>query len=51
LEGFSAEDPILWIGGGVLLLCMVGVRYLFPRAGRELDQGPKPETRPEPEKS
>lgn len=51
LEGFSAEDPILWIGGGALLLCMVGIRYLLPRAGREREQGPKPEARPEPEKS
>jgi uncharacterized membrane protein YdjX (TVP38/TMEM64 family) len=51
LEGFSAEDPILWIGAAVLLLCMLGIRYLLPRAGRESDQGPKPEPRPEPEKS
>jgi uncharacterized membrane protein YdjX (TVP38/TMEM64 family) len=34
LEGISAEDPILWIGGAVLLACMVGVRYLLPKAGR-----------------
>jgi uncharacterized membrane protein YdjX (TVP38/TMEM64 family) len=51
LEGFSAGDPILWIGGGILLLCMVLIRFLLPRAGRERDQGPKPEGRPEPEKS
>jgi uncharacterized membrane protein YdjX (TVP38/TMEM64 family) len=31
LEGFSAEDPILWIGGGALLLCIAGVRFLLPR--------------------
>jgi len=30
LEGFSAEDPILWIGGGALILCIAGVRYLLP---------------------
>jgi uncharacterized membrane protein YdjX (TVP38/TMEM64 family) len=49
LEGFSAEDPILWIGGAGLLLCMLGIRYLLPRAGR--DGRSKPEARPEPEKS
>lgn len=31
LEGFSAEDPILWIGGAVLLAGMIGVRFLLPR--------------------
>jgi uncharacterized membrane protein YdjX (TVP38/TMEM64 family) len=51
LQGFSAEDPILWIGGGLLLLGMLGVRYLLPRAAHHGDQGPKPEARPEPEKS
>ena len=30
LQGFSAEDPILWIGGGALILCIAGVRYLLP---------------------
>jgi uncharacterized membrane protein YdjX (TVP38/TMEM64 family) len=51
LKGFSAEDPILWIGGAVLLLCMLGIRFLLPRTGRERDQRPKPEARTEPEKS
>jgi uncharacterized membrane protein YdjX (TVP38/TMEM64 family) len=32
LEGFSAEDPIVWIGGGALLICIFGVRFLLPRA-------------------
>jgi uncharacterized membrane protein YdjX (TVP38/TMEM64 family) len=32
LEGFSAEDPILWIGGGALLICIFAVRFLLPRA-------------------
>jgi uncharacterized membrane protein YdjX (TVP38/TMEM64 family) len=45
LEGFSAEDPILWIGGAILVLCMLGVRYLLPGAAAD---GPK--TDPEPEK-
>lgn len=49
LEGFSAEDPILWIGGAALLLCMLGVRYLLPRAAGERER-PKAEARPEPEK-
>jgi uncharacterized membrane protein YdjX (TVP38/TMEM64 family) len=31
LEGFSAEDPILWIGGAVLIAGIFGVRYLLPR--------------------
>jgi uncharacterized membrane protein YdjX (TVP38/TMEM64 family) len=49
LEGFSAEDPILWIGGVGILLGMVGIRYLLPHLGK--DPGPKPEAQPEPEKS
>ena len=49
LESFSAEDPILWIGGAGLLACMLGVRYLLPRAGGERGQ-PKAEAQPEPEK-
>jgi uncharacterized membrane protein YdjX (TVP38/TMEM64 family) len=48
LKGFSAEDPILWIGGAVLLLCMLGIRYLLPHLGRERDR--TPEARAEPEK-
>jgi uncharacterized membrane protein YdjX (TVP38/TMEM64 family) len=50
LEDFSAEDPVLWIGGGVLVLCMLGIRYLLPHLGRERDPSPAPEARPEPEK-
>jgi uncharacterized membrane protein YdjX (TVP38/TMEM64 family) len=48
LEGFSAEDPILWIGGAILLLCMLGVRYLLP--GAATADGPKADPEPEPEK-
>jgi uncharacterized membrane protein YdjX (TVP38/TMEM64 family) len=48
LEGFSAEDPILWIGGVGILLGMVGIRYVLPRAR---DSTPKTDARPEPEKS
>jgi uncharacterized membrane protein YdjX (TVP38/TMEM64 family) len=35
LEGFSVEDPIVWIGGGALLLALFGVRYVVPRASGE----------------
>jgi uncharacterized membrane protein YdjX (TVP38/TMEM64 family) len=30
LEGFSAEDPILWIGGIVLIVAIFGVRFILP---------------------
>jgi uncharacterized membrane protein YdjX (TVP38/TMEM64 family) len=39
LEGFSAEDPVLWIGGGALILCLFGVRFLLPRAGSDSAEG------------
>jgi uncharacterized membrane protein YdjX (TVP38/TMEM64 family) len=51
LEGFSATDPILWIGGIALVLSMLGIRYLLPRAARESEVPRKSETRAEPEKS
>jgi uncharacterized membrane protein YdjX (TVP38/TMEM64 family) len=52
LEGFSIEDPIVWIGGGAILGGLLGIRYLLPKLGGERDQvPPKPEARPEPEKS
>jgi uncharacterized membrane protein YdjX (TVP38/TMEM64 family) len=35
LEGFSAEDPILWIGGGALILAIFGVRFLLPQESEE----------------
>ena len=50
LEGFSIEDPIVWIGGAAILGGLLGIRYLLPRLGRDRDQGRKPETRAEPEK-
>jgi uncharacterized membrane protein YdjX (TVP38/TMEM64 family) len=45
LEGFSAEDPILWIGGGALLLAIAGVRFLLPhlRADHKESGAPDPE--------
>jgi uncharacterized membrane protein YdjX (TVP38/TMEM64 family) len=33
LQSFSAEDPIVWIGGGALLLGIAAVRFVIPRAG------------------
>jgi uncharacterized membrane protein YdjX (TVP38/TMEM64 family) len=33
LEGFSAEDPILWIGGGAIILGLAAVRFLLPHLG------------------
>jgi uncharacterized membrane protein YdjX (TVP38/TMEM64 family) len=35
LDSFSAEDPILWIGGAALLLGILGIRWLTPRTGRD----------------
>ncbi|MGH2984496.1 MAG: TVP38/TMEM64 family protein [Solirubrobacterales bacterium] len=35
LESFSVEDPIVWIGAGGLLLALLGVRYVVPRASHE----------------
>lgn len=35
LEGFSIEDPIVWIGAVGLLLALLGVRYVVPRASHE----------------
>ncbi len=35
LEGFSIEDPIVWIGAAGLLLALLGVRYVVPRASHE----------------
>jgi len=51
LESFSAEDPILWIGGAAILLCLLAFRFIVPRASPEHDQNAKPEAEPEPEKS
>jgi uncharacterized membrane protein YdjX (TVP38/TMEM64 family) len=39
LEGFSAEDPVLWIGGAALLLCIFGVRFLLPRVAPDSAEG------------
>lgn len=47
LEGFSVEDPILWIGGIGLLLCLLALRLIVPRASREGEQRPKPDAQPD----
>jgi uncharacterized membrane protein YdjX (TVP38/TMEM64 family) len=39
LEGFSAEDPILWIGGGALIICIFGVRFLLPHLAADSTSG------------
>jgi uncharacterized membrane protein YdjX (TVP38/TMEM64 family) len=49
LESFSAEDPILWIGAAVLLVCMLGIRFLLPGAGRHGEGTRQPDAEPEPE--
>jgi uncharacterized membrane protein YdjX (TVP38/TMEM64 family) len=46
LEGFSAEDPILWVGGGAILLGLAGVRFLLPHLGGEHGDAGKPEPEP-----
>jgi uncharacterized membrane protein YdjX (TVP38/TMEM64 family) len=46
LEGFSIEDPIVWIGGGALLLLLLAFRFIVPRAGPH-DEGSRPEPKPE----
>lgn len=44
LESFSLEDPILWIGAVGLLLAILGVRFLIPRATAEPgDREPGPD--------
>ena len=35
LEGFSIEDPIVWIGAAAFVVAIFGVRYLLPRRLRE----------------
>jgi uncharacterized membrane protein YdjX (TVP38/TMEM64 family) len=47
LEGFSAEDPILWIGGVGILLCLLAFRFIIPRAAHEGEQRTKPKAQPE----
>ncbi len=37
LEGFSADDPILWIGAIALTAMLIGFRYLRPRERPEGD--------------
>lgn len=46
LEGFSVDDPILWIGGAALLLALFAVRYVVPRSTREREE---PSDRPQSE--
>src|SRR5262249_11176658 len=50
LEGFSAEDPILWIGGTAILLGLLAARFMIPRTSRDHEASPNPEAKPEPER-
>ena len=47
LESFSAEDPIVWIGGGALLLGMLAVRFVRPRAARDPGEARRADPKPE----
>jgi uncharacterized membrane protein YdjX (TVP38/TMEM64 family) len=38
LERFSIGDPIVWIGGGAILLGLLAIRFVLPRAGRGHEQ-------------
>lgn len=40
LEGFSLEDPILWIGAVGLMLALFGIRWLMPETKVESDPEP-----------
>jgi uncharacterized membrane protein YdjX (TVP38/TMEM64 family) len=51
LQSFSAEDPIVWIGGGALLLGMFAVRFLIPRAARTPGGPRQPDPEPKPEET
>lgn len=49
LQGFSAEDPILWIGGAAIILSLLGVRLLLPRSAHLRDGGHGAEPKPNPD--
>jgi uncharacterized membrane protein YdjX (TVP38/TMEM64 family) len=42
LEGFSIEDPILWLGAAALIAALFGIRWLMPETRVEEDPGPEP---------
>src|SRR5262249_24551335 len=54
LEGFSIGDPIVWIGGGLLILLIFAARFVLPRgepedAPRSKDETPRSD--PEPDRT
>jgi uncharacterized membrane protein YdjX (TVP38/TMEM64 family) len=51
LESFSAEDPIVWIGGGAVLLGLFAVRFLVPRAARTPGESGRTDPDPHPEET
>lgn len=48
LEGFSASDPILWIGAIGLLAALYGVRHLVPSVERYEEEADAPGPEPGP---
>jgi uncharacterized membrane protein YdjX (TVP38/TMEM64 family) len=51
LQSFSAEDPIVWIGGGALLLGIFAVRFLIPRSARTQGEPRPPDPEPKAEET
>lgn len=47
LDGFSLEDPVIWIGAIGLVVALIGIRYLRPGGS----SAGEPETRAEPEEA
>ena len=45
LESFSIGDPIVWIGGGALLLLIFAARFVIPRGDSE--DAPRSDPKPE----
>ena len=45
LESFSIGDPVVWIGGGALLLLIFAARYVIPRGSS--DDAPHSDPKPE----
>jgi uncharacterized membrane protein YdjX (TVP38/TMEM64 family) len=46
LEGFSIEDPILWIGAAALIIALFGIRWLMPESRLEAKPEPEPDPKP-----
>lgn len=46
LEGFSASDPILWIGAAILISLLLGIRWLMPETKIEDPETEEGEAQP-----